>query len=215
MRIRETPLENWLASHQTRSSWQPIGKSALCAMTGLSSDVDHVTRVVQNHVQQHRAVYDVATPPLTKWLADTVRGAAKWEGGRPYGLQALLVTSNTNHDPSVFTVDPSGAWRHWGSGCTCIGRNAEDIRQELYDQLKETEEPANLNPLLALKVALKSLLKATHAASVNQENDDYDAILMWVDPSDCSQCRVASIDPDTTKACRDEIWEMISTKQSS
>lgn len=183
-------------------------------MTGLSSDVDHVTRVLQKHVQDHRGIFDEASLPMpvsgiAKWLAETVRSAAKWNGGRPYGLQALLVGREDSQNLSVYSVDPSGAWRHWGSGCTAIGRNSEDIRQQLHDELQE--EPANLNPLRSLKVALKALLLATRAASVNQDNDDYNAVLVWVDPGG-SQCRVATVDSRALKACRDEIWEALAAK---
>ena len=113
--------------------------------------------------------------------------------------------SNNQRQMHVYTVDPSGAWRSWGSGCTAIGRNAEDVRQNLYDELQKLPTKSNLNPRSALEVAFKSLLEATRAANINQDSDLYDAVVFWVD-QDTGHCRVATVNPDDVKSCRDEVW---------
>ena len=232
LRILEASLDAFVATSSSQqaasSSWTPFGNYAIGSMTGLSSDVDHVSRVVQQGVHTHRIIYDATSFPcpvsqLVTSMAGTVRDAAKWKGGRPYGLQAMLVGSNNNSRQSmnkmrVYTVDPSGAWRSWGSGCTAIGRNAEGVRQNLYDELRkllpsEISTKAFLHPKLALEIAFKSLLTATRAANVNQDSDQYEAVLFWVDQA-TGQCRVATIHPEDVKNCREALWnELQETKK--
>lgn len=208
-------------SQAARSSWTPLGTGAICAMTGLASDVDHVSRVVQQGIHTHRIIYDAATFPsplsqLVASLSGTVRDAAKYKGGRPYGMQALLVgtygnsnNKNSNRSPmGVYTVDPAGAWRSWGSGCTAIGRNAEDVRQMVYENLQNRPAESTLNPRSALEVAFQSLLKATSAANVNQDSDLYEAVLFWEDPA-TEQCRVATVNPEDVKNCREQLWQQL------
>ena len=69
--------------------------------------------------------------------------------------------------------------------------------------MDETENP--------LHVALKALLQATQAASFNQDNDSYEAILVWADQEDSTSggCRVATVDPIAVQACRNEVWESV------
>ena len=224
LRILEASMDAFVAtsSQQAQSaSWTPFGNYAIGSMTGLASDVDHISRVVQQGIHTHRIVYDATSFPcpvsqLVTSMAGTVRDAAKWKGGRPYGLQALLVGSNNNNRQNmnkmrVYTVDPSGAWRSWGSGCTAIGRNAEGVRQTLYDELQKLpsaikSKKAFFHPKLALEIAFKSLLTATRDANVNQDSDQYEAVLFWVDQA-TGQCRVATIHPEDVKICRETLWE--------
>ena len=226
IKILETPMNHFVATSpsHSRTSWLPLGTTSVCAMTGLTSDIDHVCRVVQKQVDTHRYIYDHTSFPapishIVKTLAGTVQDAAQYAGGRPYGLQALVVgqeedsVSASAALPSrrrslyVYTVDPSGSWRHWGSGCTAIGKNAEQVRSELYKELVDNKSFA-LNPRSALQVAMKSLLQAMRAAYINIDSDSYEAVLFWVDPV-TNRCRVASLDPREVQACREELWKAI------
>jgi len=128
----------------------------LLAMTGLASDADHLTRIVQHHADVHRIVYDDAggvgggsshffgPGHAVKHLQEALYQATKWnDGGRPFGVQALVVgtsapSSSSSRPPAsswvVATVDPSGGYRHWGVA-TAIGRNARQIRKQLAECL--------------------------------------------------------------------------------
>jgi len=245
LRISEIPMDAFLAVspfQSSRTSWSPLGTGAICAMTGLAPDVDHVSSVIQKMIHGHRQIYDSVSFPtpaastLVKLLAETVSSATRMTQGRPYGFQALVVgtqglsTSSASYNEAtkrrklfVYTVDPSGAWRHWGSGCSAIGRNAEEVRQHLYELLygddtsttgtdtassSSSPVPQPLNPRSALEVAMKAVLQATRAAFVNQDSDQYEAVLFWVDPAS-GQCRIAMIDPQNVRDCRDKLWESL------
>ena len=107
----------------------------------------------------------------------------------------------------VYSVDPSGAWRHWASGCTAIGRTAWEVRQELCKQFHQNVEKKN-----PLKIAFQALLQATQSASFNQDDDQYDAIFIWIDNTSSSGvCQVARVDPQLVRECRKELGELLLT----
>jgi 20S proteasome alpha/beta subunit len=217
IRIQELSMDQQIHAKTPSSSsfWTPLGTHAICSMTGLSYDVNHVCRVIQKTIDTQRT-NDYETPLMASFLAQslarTVRQVTTFRYGRPYGLQALLVGKQQQQQQQqqgqqlqVYTVDPSGAWRCWGSGCTAIGRTAETVRRHLYEGLvATTSTPTKLHPQVALEVALKACLEASQAASSNQDNDLYDAVLFWVDEAN-GQCHVGKVDHDAVTACRDRI----------
>ena len=212
--------------HLQRSSGATSAVAVSC-MTGLVSDVDHLSSCLQQYAETHRMVYEYDDPtvvenyyhgadddddadddeekdnemenipyvsgtsiasrlsqPLSllsvvQKLARLLREATRWQGERPFGVQALLVGPNPPADSSgkrmntggcpldVMTLDPSGGYRHWGSRATAIGRGAAQVRKHLYERLladtKQSTERRPIHahtPLTALRIALEALLGA-------------------------------------------------------
>ncbi|CAB9526472.1 expressed unknown protein [Seminavis robusta] len=224
MRLEKKPLEEFRSVMDDSHGcfWTPFGASALCAMTGLSSDVTHLCRVVQRRVHTHRTDYDVspmATSSLTQAMSRTVRESTM--AGRPFGLQALVVgkqqhaSSNNNPPLHVYSIDPSGAWRCWGSGCTAIGKLAESIRRHLYGGLvasSSSNPNNNIHPQVAMEIAMQASVTASQEASLNQDNDQYDAVLFWVDDV-TGACQVATVDPQWVQDCRDRVTKSLLEEQ--
>lgn len=159
---------------QPQQRWTLLGDSAVwCSMTGFAPDVDYLTRLLQHSAERHRVWYDSSsscshggaalstTPPLplVHRFAKVLRDAGQWQGGgRPYGIQALIIgldrssrsssssssrggssqhnkdatssfSNNASNDLQLYTLDPSGGFRHWaGQRGTAIGRHAASIR---------------------------------------------------------------------------------------
>jgi len=255
------------SSFASSSGCVMLGRNVICSMTGLASDIDHVSRVVQQGIHTDQIIYDGEPSTITtaasaaaaargsilqhvQSFATVVRDAARWKGGRPYGIQALVMsttgvigngrggndggddkqkrttTTTTTTTTRVYSIDPSGAWRSWTSGACAIGRNAEQIREQLVQELVQfqssttttsssssgTENNKCLHPQQALQVALKALLRATQTARINQDLDQYEAVLMWIDTTETTtttakrMTHVATLHPYDVKSCRDELW---------
>jgi 20S proteasome alpha/beta subunit len=169
-----------MVSDRVTRRWAWMPPAVLVAMTGLASDVDHLLSTLQNEWDSHAATYegsDNALSPLrvtTVTLAQALYGAAQGaEGGRPYGVQCLVVgpmpsrgngASAARKRPpfGLFTLDPGGGYRHWGVA-TAIGRGADRVRRNVYELLTATTGrppglPADASE--ALRVALNATASA-------------------------------------------------------
>lgn len=111
-----------------------LGSTVLCSMTGLASDIDYITSLVQKQVDDHRYIYDGASLAQTlnmpaseiiRILSDVLIGETLYQGQRPLGVQALVVGYDPKSDGkshgttpvfNIFTLDPSGGYRHWAVG---------------------------------------------------------------------------------------------------
>lgn len=220
-----------------------LGPSAVCCMTGFLPDVQHLTRVASKTIESHLALYANKPPPVSKIvrsMAGRLDRAARIEGSRPLGVQVLLLgvnpklnaadvvgnpnaNTNTNNNVLVYTLDPTGGWKHCLTS-TAVGRHAQGIRPLLLEQ-RQRQEPESENgkresssttssdsacsssdsddddAQSALDMAMKALLQG---AQVKQDDTAvYDALLVW--PSSTSgrtnACRTATIHPDVVAEC--------------
>jgi hypothetical protein len=169
-----------------RWAWMP--PTVLVAMTGLASDVDHLLSTLQSEWDSHVATYEGSDHALsphrvaTVSLAQALYGA---DGGRPYGVQCLVVgptpirTDNDDASSSsapnrkapsfgMFTLDPGGGYRHWGVA-TAIGRAADRVRRNVHEILTMKPQGSGGLPEDAGE-ALRVALNAT--ASALGDNDD-------------------------------------------
>jgi 20S proteasome alpha/beta subunit len=185
--------------------WNLLGPSALCCMTGLFSDVDYLTRRLQQSVENDCFVYDAdhAFPILGKVrvLSEMLRSATKWKGDRPFGVQALLIGPQRRGTLSLFTLDPSGGYRHWGAA-TAIGKAASLVRKRLHENIIQT-------PVLSMELVLRVSLNATMSAlgetsSHNSlmDTSSYQGLVVW---NDCGRLRSALIDPAELRKMRQSL----------
>jgi 20S proteasome alpha/beta subunit len=191
-----------LTANQSSQRWTFLGSTAICSMTGFASDIDYLTRMLQNRMDNHRFTYEgtsssssspMLTLQLVQTLAERLQEACQWQNGRPYGVQALVIghdrrsritAAGINPAPSlrIFSLDPSGGYLHWSSG-TAIGRSAVNVRKQLYDCLRTSKkESGTIDARNALEVGLRASLQARREESAHLEpSDRYEALLLWED----------------------------------
>lgn len=177
---------------------------------------------------------------LVHALSNQLQDAGRAFEGRPYGIQALLIgydprrrrcrddtpsapdgtAPTTTTRPSsalrIYTLDPSGGYRHWLSG-TAVGRDAAAVRRHLCG--RRTATPTTAPPdrsaasgRTALATALRAFLRAQRTTTTavplarpsSDEEDRYEALLLWL-PHDGDPLGVATIDPKQVDAVREAV----------
>lgn len=205
-----------LTLSQSSKRWTLLGPGTLCCMTGLASDVDYLTRRLQQLVEHDAMVQDGAYVPTVharvSSLATMMRAVTHWSTDRPYGVQALMLgrqpmastnstTSTTDRleTLSLVTLDPSGGYRHWGVA-TAIGRAASLVRKRLYESLLRTS-------VTSVETALTVCLNATVLALEGGANPAveppvYSGLLVWYRNG---RLRLATIDQAEIVRIRDSM----------
>lgn len=142
----------------------------LVAATGFAPDVDHILDVVAGRVLSRISVFDGGTStssPMTSSyssksvdphrllredISTMMIDAAMSDGGRPWGVQLLVIgqsalfhpqqrqtmyNNNNRHQTlEMYTVDPSGGWRSCVRSGAAVGRGAERVRSCLWQKMK-------------------------------------------------------------------------------
>ena len=172
------------SSMQYAPSWFPIGSHSICAMTGLALDVEHVCRMIQKKVDDHLFVYQesVTTHAMTQTLASFLQQACLSSGGRPYGVQCMLMGCD-DIDPSdgalcIYSMDPTGTWQSWKKA-TAIGKFGTDVRRLLAKKLQES-------PITELKAAVNCLLTSWKETCLD----------LGIDKNDKEDCQVLVLQRD-------------------
>jgi Proteasome subunit len=133
-----------------------LDRSTIACMTGLASDVDYVTRVLQKGVEKYRAVYDGETLAMSQTMSayqhvqacsKLMQDSCRMQGSRPFGVQSMFI-GRSSFGLDVFTVDTGGSVRHWKRG-SAVGRKGFVICKRLSDY--EVTEP-----LETLRVGVKA-----------------------------------------------------------
>jgi 20S proteasome alpha/beta subunit len=204
-----------LTWHKLSRRWTFLGSTALCSMTGFSLDVDYLTRFLQKVVDDCRSVLEstsavrsipLSTLQIVQSLAEEVQEAGQWQGGRPFGIQALLIgkdyTAENAASLGLYTIDPSGSYRSWRGG-TAIGRNAKVAREKIYEYWKSSHRKLSSSPLSALFVGLRaSVLSRKEESEAIERTDQYEALLIWLTKD---QLNVALIDPKHIAETRESV----------
>eukprot|EP00980_Cylindrotheca_fusiformis_P023613 scaffold10671_cov131-Cylindrotheca_fusiformis.AAC.11 len=163
-------------------------------MTGLASDVEHLARILQRQADDHFNVYDksMTTHSMTERLSSVLQQAAQAKGGRPFGVQALLVgvdDINPARGLCIYSVDPSGSWQSWGSG-TAIGKYAPELRKEIAR--KQKNSPENLES--ALSCLIGCWINVCKSENINlQSTEDYEALVLHRN-HETDECCLYSVD---------------------
>jgi len=137
--------------------WMLMDSVFIC-MTGLSSDVDYLFRVILRQDDEHKRLYDdrykLKTTDIVQILADRLRDNTVYEGERCYAVQSVISGLNKKGRFSLYSLEPSGGIQSWPSA-TAMGKNAKALREQLFKGLKK-ETSTGLKEVL--HVALECLL---------------------------------------------------------
>ena len=183
------------SSVQFAPSWLSFSNS-LCSMTGLASDVEHLGRILQRQADNHFNIYlkPLTTHAMTQRLSRILQQAAQMKGGRPFGVQTLLVGGDDidNRRLCLYTIDPSGSWQSWG-GATVIGKYAKQVRQELAKKRKEMS-PTSLKQ--ALEQITECWIETCKQENVNlKAEEDYQVLILRKD-AEKEVCQLFMADED-------------------
>ena len=195
------------------------------AATGLKSDADHLLNVAAGRVLSRISVYDApSSSSLTigksvdphRLIRDDVSplliDAAMSDGGRPWGVQLLVVGQSTlcrDQLLDIYTVDPTGVFRHRHGAVAAIGRGAERIIS-LSSLTKEDLTTESRGWRHALDVAMTASINSFEQNQDTSSNIDelltsptdvYTAVVIFgkCDGSRASRC--ASVCPDVIAKC--------------
>lgn len=148
------------------------------AMTGFASDVKHLVRYIASVISEYEFLYGGEVPSIHSIVRDSfasyMRDSAA-RGGRPFGAQGLIVGNENNNLPrnggvKIFTLDPSGNFRHCVSGVAVIGRNRQSIEDSLFKACTGNKNEKRSNLENSLDIALKAILENIYED--NQIPDD-------------------------------------------
>jgi 20S proteasome alpha/beta subunit len=192
------------------SRWRLLAPVCFCTMIGFAADVAHLTKVLAKIAESHQALYSEYLPVAicVRSLSSVLQRAAQRNGGRPYGIQALLVGLDINRANSggfqLYSCDPTGLSRHFPSGQAVIGRHADSIRKELSGGSPNDAKTA-------LRICVQAILKASKddsfATRINDDAHTWEALLLW--KSATGECEVAQIDSDFLATRFREIREQL------
>jgi 20S proteasome alpha/beta subunit len=136
---------------------------------------------------------------IVRALSSTVQLAALAEGGRPFGVQALVVGLDKKDKLLLYTVDPTGGWQHYGGGATAVGRGAEKVRTLLYKAIKDASTSDDRGARVALRIAISALVEKPIKNGGDNDADKLEAVLVW--KSKNGSCRLARILDSEVDSC--------------
>jgi len=183
---RHTPAVSILSTGNYCHGISPL----LVAFTGFTPDVHHLTLRAAKDYSNHLHMYGgmpMRTDKVAKNLADVVRSEASSDGGRPFGVQALVVGDRPRSKQlQLYTIDPAGGCTHWSGGATAIGKDAELVRKCLLRCLRPVAENASAprgEPTCWLD-ALDRGMMAIIQASLSGDEDDT-TLDDWLEEGGC------------------------------
>jgi len=125
----------------------------IMAATGFASDAEHLINVAAGRVLSRISIYDAPmSSSLTSGksvdphrlvredVSSMMIDSAMSDGGRPWGVQLLVIGQSAlsrNRLLDMYTIDPSGGWRHRHGTIAAIGRGAERISVSSSSMLEE------------------------------------------------------------------------------
>jgi len=155
-------------------------------MTGFSADTQYLVRYAASQISEHEhlqaGAHFYAQSLVRDVLAPRLRDATMGGGSRPFGVQALAVSSHSQPGRSmqIVTTDPSGNYRYWHGVGTGIGKDSNLIKKHLQ-QIVEGEAFDNPRDWSeALDVCMRSLLE-TVEESQNMKETPTEEILEELD----------------------------------
>jgi len=197
------------------------------AATGFASDAEHLINVAAGRVLSRISIYDAPTcSSLTSGksvdphrlvredVSSMMIDAAMSDGGRPWGVQLLVIGQSAlsqNRLLDIYTIDPSGGWRHRHGAIAAIGRGAERITASTSsleeDLTKRGTESIGWRRALevAMNAAVNTFENNEDASDTDTSSDPtgrYSAVVIF---GSCggrrTTSRCAAVCPDVIEEC--------------
>ena len=170
------------------------------AATGFANDAEHLLNVAAGRVLSRISVFDApsSTSIMSGKSVDPHRlvredvssmmiDAAMSDGGRPWGVQLLVVgqsalSRNQNQLLDMYTIDPSGGWRYrHGNNIAAIGRGAENLQKNI----KSSSTTSNKSTISGWKRSLDVAMNAAiHTFEMNEDDVSNDYDMLNIDPTE-------------------------------
>mmetsp|Transcript_6837 Transcript_6837/g.9987 ORF Transcript_6837/g.9987 Transcript_6837/m.9987 type:complete len:278 (-) Transcript_6837:83-916(-) len=178
----------------SHSRWSLLAPNLFCTMTGFSSDISHLMMVLSRTNELHHINFNQQLPlhKSVLSLSSILKDATKQKGGRPFGIEALLIGIDKDNEWQIYSCNPTGLYRHFSRGTSIIGRNHEQI-------LKEIDKKGGVNIDMksrdALKLCLSAMLASSDRTTESQYSDDtFEGLFLWKSDTDC--CYISRIHPE-------------------
>mmetsp|Transcript_19428 Transcript_19428/g.40056 ORF Transcript_19428/g.40056 Transcript_19428/m.40056 type:complete len:476 (+) Transcript_19428:24-1451(+) len=164
----------------------------LIAATGFAPDTQHILDVAAGRILSRLSVYDSNVSGsgrsgksgdphrlVKEDVSLILRDAAMLEGGRPLGVQLLVVghsalsLQSSSSSLEIYTIDPSGGWKNWCGIGTAIGKGTEKVRSSLFRLFSSggVDEFKSSSWEMALEKAICVAIDA-----LDLEYDDYNSV---------------------------------------
>ena len=215
MGLKVYPMDSSSPTVEFAPSWLSF-PNGLCVMTGLASDVEHLCRILQRQVDSHLNIYDdrLTVHSMTECVSDLFRQTAFSKGGRPFGVQTLLLGGDDIDKTKrfcLYTIDPSGSWQSWPWG-TAIGKFAKEVRSDLA---KAIEKQGSSSPD-TLKGALDQIIRCWTDTCQKQNlkvdsKDDFQVLILRV-ASNSKECKIYRMKQDDIQELVENAIDMLASE---
>eukprot|EP00985_Skeletonema_marinoi_P020711 scaffold12372_cov105-Skeletonema_marinoi.AAC.3 len=199
----------------------------IMAATGFASDAEHLINVAAGRVLSRISIYDapmsssltsgksvdphrLVREDVTSMMIDS----AMSDGGRPWGVQLLVIGQSAlsrNRLLDMYTIDPSGGWRHRHGTIAAIGRGAERISVSSSSMLEEDLTNYRIKSSgwrRALDVAMNAAINTfeknednSNVEVLNNPTENYSAVVIFGNCSGRRTSRCAAVCPDDIEEC--------------
>lgn len=199
----------------------------IMAATGFASDAEHLINVAAGRVLSRISIYDApASSSLASGksvdphrlvredVSSMMIDAAMSDGGRPWGVQLLVIGQSAlsrSQILDIYTIDPSGGWRHRHGTMAAIGRGAERITalsSSLEEDLtKHASKSSGWRRALdvAMNAAINTFEKNEDTSNIDTSTNPkerYSAVVIF---GNCggrrTSSRCAAVCPDVIEEC--------------
>jgi 20S proteasome alpha/beta subunit len=199
----------------------------IMAATGFASDAEHLINVAAGRVLSRISIYDAPTSSsltsgksvdphrlVREDVSSMMIDSAMSDGGRPWGVQLLVIGQSAlsrNRLLDMYTIDPSGGWRHRHGTIAAIGRGAERISVSSSSMLEEDLTKYRTNSsgwrralYVAMNAAITTFEKSEDNSNVdvlNNPTEKYSAVVIFGNCSGRRTSRCAAVCPSVIEEC--------------
>lgn len=162
--VSEKKVAGYLVQGESVEKIFRISPSIGCTYAGLGPDTRQLVKLARKAAETYYLTYDEypQAKVLVTDVASTIQDYTQSGGVRPFGVSLLVAGLDSNRQPQLFQVDPSGMFFAWRA--TAIGKNMQLAKSFLEKRCKEVPEleDAIHTALLALKDSFDGQMNETN-----------------------------------------------------
>ena len=139
---------------------EKLGNKVGAVYSGLGTDFRVVTRKARKAGEVYRRQWgeDMSVTEMVKSSASLMQSYTQSGGVRPFGCSVLYAGLDSNGDPRLYQVDPSGVYFCWNA--TAVGKgyvNAKSFLEKRYEPSMLLEDAIH-TALLTMKEGVEGVL---------------------------------------------------------